>query len=342
MHNNLSGKCITAMPNLTEVSNLLFRCGNADILHHRILRLFLTIVPGGLPCEHPFLEAVKKLEGGEERFHCIDCKRQVNDPAKVQREVEKRQHFLQQQEMKRHMRQQRELQSFPDSSSGAPLGVSIAWLVQWTREHNCWHMPTWLVRRLYVLPLTSQTHCCYAELPHMQQQQQQQQQHFENDSQGKSVSCSPSGVTMSISPDDNNPSLCGGPADCSNAPTGPAHTFICHKWADLWGDLVQAVSHHSDDWSMKVYIDIFSRDPYQLPAAAPPSSGQQESDSAQVNAPSSETLVTMRKCQAFLLVCPSLDHLTQSQSLSQHLSPLEADKLASPHFWNYADRESPS
>ena len=55
MRNNISGKLITSMPNLTEVSNLLFRCGNSNIFHHRILRFYLTQIKGGLSCEHPFI-----------------------------------------------------------------------------------------------------------------------------------------------------------------------------------------------------------------------------------------------------------------------------------------------
>jgi hypothetical protein len=47
----------------------------------------------------------------------------------------------------------------------------------------------------------------------------------------------------------------------------------------------------------------------------------------------------MRQCQAFLLVCPSLEHITQTtQSLSQHLSEQQAHKLASPNFWTFAGK----
>lgn len=360
MHNDLSGQRITAMPNLAEVSNLLFRCGNADILHHRILRLFLTIVPGGLPCEHPFLEAVSVSDGAEgdavrEQYHCLDCKCRVEDPEKVQREVDKRKRFLQQQQMRMYMQGQ--------AATGAPIGVSIAWLVQWTREHNCWHMPTWLVRRLFVLPLTSQTHCCYADLPHMQQAQddqqrqqqtftsQQQQQPEQHQPQGgndtKTLSASPNVVTMAMSPDDHGHSSAGPiiqhsvSASSSNSssshnsnnsngepdPTGPAHTFVCHKWSDTWGDLVRAVAEHSpEDWSLKLYIDLFCRSPYQTSSSA--SSAGHES----------ESLATMRRCQAFLLVCPSLDEVTHSRGLTQQLSATQSDKLWSPQFW---DAEKP-
>lgn len=328
VHNNLSGLSITSCPNLTEVSNLLFRCGNADILHHRILRLFLTLVPGGLPCEHPFIEAAREAEGeGQEhrevQYYCLDCKCRVTDPVKIQREEEKRAHFLQQQhmrhQMRMHMQRERERERAGSGSSGSeqmltseetpspPVGVSIAWLVHWTQEHNCWHMPTWLVRRLFVLPLTSQTHCCYADLPHMQQE----------------------GSLMSMAGDENKSK-----GHC-NAATGPAHTFICHKWGDLWGDLVRAVSQHSassssnenvdatgnnedtstgPDWNLKVYLDVFCRVPYPIHS---PSS-------------CSDPLAVMRQCQAFLLISSD----PPSQALAQHLSPNQAEKLASPHFWN--------
>ena len=355
MHNNLSGATIMAMPNLTEVSNLLFRCGNADILHHRILRLFLTLVPGGLPCEHPFIEAAAiggagSGNGGDERrYHCLDCKCHVTDPLKIQREREKRDSFLQQQYMRQQMQLQRQRQRHEgtgqmrmgeeelaplEQQQVAPVGVSVAWLAHWTQEHNCWHMPTWLVRRLFVLPLTSQTNCCYADLPHMQMQAQtpsggqsqgaQQAHHMPSEGASSSPGSEGASESKSRSPPTDPHSDCH-----SNAPTGPAHTYVAHKWGNIWGDLVRAVIQHSTetaDWGLKVYLDVFCCSRHQFPSPSASSSSP--------SAPSTDPLVVMRQCQAFLLISPD----PPSPALTQHLnlSTNQANKLASPHFWNFA------
>ena len=47
-------------------------------------------------------------------------------------------------------------------------GVTIGWLVKWTRTHQCWNMPTWMVRRKFVMDATAELRCRYVDLPEMQ------------------------------------------------------------------------------------------------------------------------------------------------------------------------------
>ena len=319
MRHNLTGAYITAMPNLTEVSNLLYRCGNGDIFHHRILRLFLTKVAGGLPCEHPFIEAVGAPHDaavGNEHYHCLDCKSRVLDPVKIEREREKRNYFLRQQQAGREMRSS----SSTSQSPVPPIGVSIAWVVNFTQEHNCWHLPTWLVRRLYVLPLTSQTHCSYANLPHMQEEQENDIHQTHNTNQNDNIN--------------------------DKAITGPAHTFICHKWSENWGDLVRALSEHTNNWNLKVFIDVFCCNPYEFPNTSPnsglpdPPAGTPQHTRSRSG--SADPLSVMKQCEAFLLISPTLENITNAQVMSQGLSENEAVKLKSPSFWDGERRSEAS
>jgi ankyrin repeat protein len=98
-------------------------------------------------CHHVYLEL------WDEEYHCVDCKGRVTTPARL--EIE------------------RDLASriVPDSSEEPPgklsqqRGVTVAWLNQFTKEHNCWDMPTWQVRREFVLPMTASSRCRFVELP---------------------------------------------------------------------------------------------------------------------------------------------------------------------------------
>jgi hypothetical protein len=94
----------------------------------------------------------------------VDCpnKATVNDPVRVACERDKE---IKTDESERILNA---------SSPGADLGeasqrrgVTIEWLLQWTSERNCWDMPTWKVRRLFVIPQTKPLRCRYvALLPH--------------------------------------------------------------------------------------------------------------------------------------------------------------------------------
>lgn len=47
-------------------------------------------------------------------------------------------------------------------------GVTIQWLVKWTQTHDCWDMPTWMVKRKFVMDATAALRCRYVDLPEMQ------------------------------------------------------------------------------------------------------------------------------------------------------------------------------
>ena len=46
-------------------------------------------------------------------------------------------------------------------------GVTIGWLLDFTVEHDLWHVPTWVVRRDWVFPATRASRCRFVDLPEM-------------------------------------------------------------------------------------------------------------------------------------------------------------------------------
>lgn len=49
------------------------------------------------------------------------------------------------------------------------LGVTIGWLLEWTKKRNCYDMTTKMVRRNFILSPTSAERCRYVELPDMKE-----------------------------------------------------------------------------------------------------------------------------------------------------------------------------
>lgn len=59
-----------------------------------------------------------------------------------------------------------------DSAKGycpTHLGVTIGWLLEWTKKRNCYDMTTKMVRRNFILSATSAERCRYVELPDMKE-----------------------------------------------------------------------------------------------------------------------------------------------------------------------------
>lgn len=108
-----------------------------------------------LGCLHPYLE---KWEG---QYHCMDCKEAIIDRDRIESE--------------RELEEMIESKSSPNMDSSADndtshmRGVKIRWLVEWTHAHQCWNIPTWKVRRDFIIPQTSSIRCRYTELPFMQE-----------------------------------------------------------------------------------------------------------------------------------------------------------------------------
>jgi ankyrin repeat protein len=111
-----------------------------------------------LGCTHHYLE---KWEGV---YHCMDCKVNITDPERIKSEIEIENKI------------ESLLQSKQDDSSTVIedtshlRGVKIGWLVEWTNTHQCWNMPTWKVRREFIIPETAFSRCRYTELPCMMEE----------------------------------------------------------------------------------------------------------------------------------------------------------------------------
>lgn len=89
---------------------------------------------------------------------CNDCKTKVVDASRVAQEVEIESRIAP--------------SAIPpyEESEGSLFqkrGVPVSWLVDFTIKHDCWHMTTWDVRRMFVLPATAARRCRYVELNFM-------------------------------------------------------------------------------------------------------------------------------------------------------------------------------
>ena len=106
------------------------------------------------------------------------------------------------------------------ASASHSRGVTIHWLLAWTRKHNCWSWPTSAVTKYIIQPATAHSHCRYTELPEL------------------------------LSPESTDaPELNG---------LGPSTSFVSHCWGAPFGDLVAALLDGGADPRRRVWIDIFA------------------------------------------------------------------------------------
>ena len=106
-------------------------------------------------CEHSYLEKL------DDKYYCMDCKCQVTALERIVQEQEW--------ELRLDAAVSNDHIGIPQEKESQLRGVRIGWLVQWTNENNCWDLPTWKVRRDFIIPATAATRCRYTELPCMQE-----------------------------------------------------------------------------------------------------------------------------------------------------------------------------
>jgi hypothetical protein len=102
------------------------------------------------------------LEEWEEGYRCIDCKIPITELARVKQEQEWKKSIYGEDEKLYGSREERIL-------GALNRGVTIRWLLDFTTMHDCWLMPTWLVRRNFIIPATAATRCRYVDLPELRE-----------------------------------------------------------------------------------------------------------------------------------------------------------------------------
>ena len=161
--NNINGAHIYSLENATVLCDFLKNLGVVDIQHINVI-CDLLAQQDSKYCRHVYLECWDGV------FHCVDCKMPVTAPPdRIKRESE----------MERSVRNRDEadIASHIAATScsheeavgylSSHRGVTIQFLVDFTRMNNLWTVPTWKVRRDYILPATDEGRLRYVELPHM-------------------------------------------------------------------------------------------------------------------------------------------------------------------------------
>lgn len=156
----MDGKSLLGLNEVSAVQSKLNSLGIVNSLHRKLLCDALGSVHKTLEsCLHPY------VENWDGVYHCCDCKVALHEPNRVAYESE------QENKVKNE-----DLQAFGSDPieciqnaaiSSHLRGVQIGWLVQWTKERDCWDIPTWKVRRKFILPETEDYRCRYVELPHL-------------------------------------------------------------------------------------------------------------------------------------------------------------------------------
>eukprot|EP00939_MAST-03C_sp_MAST-3C-sp1_P003170 g3170.t1 len=138
-------------------------------------------------CTHPYLElwtTVGKDGKPQKHFHCADCKKRVDDEKRAAFENKWIQKIYEEDKdlFVVDVRGATESASSKEAWHTSALarvpkvdvnksaaqsihrGVSVRWLVEWTCQNDCWNMPTWKVKRDFVMPATSARRCRYVDL----------------------------------------------------------------------------------------------------------------------------------------------------------------------------------
>ena len=99
------------------------------------------------PCEHEDI-----IENGIHNYECLRCG--------IVLEGERKQLEL---EWKAYI----DAEDTSSPEDALLRGVTIGWLLDFTVEHDLWHVPTWVVRRDWVFPATRASRCRFVDLPEM-------------------------------------------------------------------------------------------------------------------------------------------------------------------------------
>jgi ankyrin repeat protein len=95
------------------------------------------------------------VEKWEDNYRCTDCCQEITDPVRLQKE--------------KYMETFATEDAPSDGVSRGKLsqlrGLPIWWIVDWTVERDCWALPTWRVRRDFILPETNGSRSRYVDLP---------------------------------------------------------------------------------------------------------------------------------------------------------------------------------
>ena len=151
------------------------------------------------PCVHTYVEKWGDV------YHCCDCRESVTGPSE---------RIVLENEMENQVMNEDIMSYTEDKDISVMRGVSIGWVIEWTNMNDLWDLPTWQVRREYILPATMKTRCRYVDLPHMKKLKR--------------------GFNSN-----------GDVNDMSHV-VGHASTFCSHCWGGKWGDLVAAISDGAD------------------------------------------------------------------------------------------------
>jgi hypothetical protein len=126
-------------------------------------------------CHHSYLEKcqgskeVVTGEGGKEAeagdwdggcWRCVDCKSLIKDSKRIEQEEEWK---------RKNAEEDKQIGSSEERAITAlDRGVTLQWLLEFTKQNDCWLLPTWLVRRNIILPATTASRCRYVDLPEVQ------------------------------------------------------------------------------------------------------------------------------------------------------------------------------
>lgn len=120
-------------------------------------------------CDHPFLDF---RDGVYYCTHCKDAIFERGHPERVKHEKEMEQRVAEADRLA-VSRTNYQLGAITPQEVNSYLslqrGVKISFLVDFTRRNDLWKVPTWKVRRDFILPATCKSRCQYTELEEMQE-----------------------------------------------------------------------------------------------------------------------------------------------------------------------------
>jgi uncharacterized protein len=165
-HANIDGLKLCSLGNSDSIADF-FRSNYNFTCMYRMTEDQIRIVcfglvqtyPYAIRCCHPF---VKKMSGN---YKCMDCQSSdvlASDSARAEQITAEMNTCAAEQDIRSRR---------PGMSPGelsSCRGVPIGWLRDWTTRHNCYHMTTANVVRLFIIPATAETRCRYIELPELQ------------------------------------------------------------------------------------------------------------------------------------------------------------------------------
>ena len=194
---------------LDEIDVLPFLTGTCNVQDPHVLHKLYTCYfdhKSSKPCCHPYLEKWGDI------YHCCDCHNSISEPtSRIEYEDNMEQEVL--------LEDNDCYKNSPHESVNR--GVCIGWVLDWTKKYDLWNLPTWKVRRQYILPATSKLRCRYVDLPEMKELKFNHEGIVEEQNK-----CGQQGTEEHV--------------------VGRAVTFCSHCWGAKWGDLVAAISDGAD------------------------------------------------------------------------------------------------